>query len=56
MYCYLLPLYLSNHRGEKIIYQLRKLLKIYEINQRLKLWAHAPIAVSSFSAAAHVYR
>ena len=46
----------SNHRYKKSIYQLRKELKIYEINQRLKLWAHVPIAVSSSTAAAHMYR
>ena len=32
---------------EKIIYQLRKQLKIYEINQRLKFWPPVPIAGSS---------
>ena len=30
--------------------------KIYEIIQKLKLWAGVPIAVSSCSAAAHMYR
>ena len=34
--CNLLLLYLYNHRWKQIIYQLRKSLKIYEINQRLK--------------------
>ena len=28
--------------------------KIYEIDQRLKLWARVPIAVSSCPAAAHI--
>ena len=39
-----------------MIYQFRKWLKIYEIHQRLKVWAHVPIAVSLGAAAAHVYR
>ena len=48
MYCDLLLLYLSNHRWKKTIYQLtRKYLKNYELHQRLKFKAHAPIAVSS---------
>ena len=37
-------------------YQLRKQLKIYEINQRSKLWARLAIAVRSCSAAANVNR
>ena len=56
MYCHLLFLQLFNRRQKKIIYQLRKQLKIYEINQRLKLWARVPIAVSSHPAAAHMCR
>ena len=56
MYCNVLFLRLSNHRWEKIIYQLRKLLKIYEINQRLKIWTRPPVAVSSRSPAGHMYR
>ena len=35
---------------------IRKELKIYKINQRLKLWAYVPIAVSLCPAAAHIYR
>ena len=31
-------------------------LPIYEINQRSKLWARVPIAVSSCPAAAHIYK
>ena len=30
--------------------------KIYEIDQRLKLWARVPIAVSSCPAGCHMYR
>ena len=37
-------------------FQLRKQFKLYEINQRLKLWTRVPIAVSSCPAVAHVYR
>ena len=47
--------YLSNNPWKKIIYQLKKQLKINEINQRLKLRARVPIAVSSCSTAAHMY-
>ena len=53
MYFNLLPLYLSNHRCKKTIYQLRQQLKIYEINQRLKLWARLPVAISSCSPTIH---
>ena len=56
MYCNLLLLYLSKNWWKKIIYQLRKQLKMYETNQRWKLWARLPIAVSSCPAAAHIYR
>ena len=55
MYCNLLLLYLSKHRRKKIIYQFREQLKIYEINQRWKLWACVLIAVSSCPAAAYVH-
>ena len=51
----LLFFYLSNHPWKKIIYQLTKQLKINEINQRLKLRARVPIAVSSCSTAASMY-
>ena len=33
-----------------------KVVKIYEINQILKLWARFPIAVSSCPTVAHMYR
>ena len=45
MYCYLLLSYLSSYRWKNVIYQLRKWLKIYKINQRLQLSARVPIAV-----------
>ena len=54
MYCNLLLLYASNHRGEKIIDQLQQWLKSYDIKQRLL--APVPIAVSSDTAAANMYR
>ena len=41
---------------EKCHLQLRKQLKIYVINQKLILWTRVPTAVSSFPAAAHMYR
>ena len=46
---------LSNHRWKKVIYQLRKQLKIYEIDQGLKLWARVPITVSSCHVTANIY-
>ena len=41
---------------EKVIYQLRKQLKIYKINRKLKLWARVPITVSSCPSSNHMYR
>ena len=35
---------------------IKKAVKIYEINQRLKPWARVPIAVSSCPAGGHMYR
>ena len=55
MYCNLLLLYLSDHRWKKIIYQLRKYLKIYETDL-LKPWARVSIGVNSCPAATHIYR
>ena len=40
---------------KKINYKLRKSLEIYETCQRLKLRTGVPVAVSSCSAAAHMY-
>ena len=48
MYCNLFLLYLSNHRWKNIIYQLRKWLKIWEINQKLKLWARGNFGKFNF--------
>ena len=53
-YCNLLGF--SNHRWKNIIHQLRKSLKVYGINQRLKLCARVPIAFSSGPPVAHMYR
>ena len=53
----MLHLYLSNHRWKNNICQVdNKVFKIYKINQRLKLWERVTLAVSSFAAAAHMYR
>ena len=41
---------------EKGHLSIKKLVKNLQINQRLKLWARVPIAVSLRPAAAHLYR
>ena len=41
---------------EKDHLSILKVVKTYELNQRLKLWARVPIAVSSCPAAVHMYR
>ena len=41
---------------EKDHLSIKKVVRIYEINQRLKLWARVPIAISSCPAAAHMYK
>ena len=51
MHFNLLLLYVYNHRLRKIVYQLRKKLKFYKINRRLKFCARVLIAVSSCPAA-----
>ena len=38
-----------------MIYQSREHLKIHKINQRLKIWALVPAAVSLCPDAAHMY-
>ena len=48
--------YFSKHLWKKVISQLRKKLKVYEINQRLKLSTFIPIVFISCSAAAHMYK
>ena len=55
MYCNLLFLYLFNNRWKKDHLSIKKVGN-YKINQRLKLWASVPIAVSSSPAAAYMYR
>ena len=37
---------------EKVV----KILQFHKIYQRLKLWARAPLAASSYPAAAHMHR
>ena len=41
---------------EKDHLSIKKVVKIYEINQRLKPWAPVPVAVSSCPATAYMYR
>ena len=41
---------------EKNHLSIKKVVKIYKINQRLKLWSHVTIAVSLCPAAAHMHR
>ena len=35
---------------------IKKVVKIYEINQRLNPWAHVPAAVSLCPSGGHMYR
>ena len=41
---------------EKDHFSIKKVVKIYEVNQRLRLLARVPIAVSSRPSAAHLYK
>ena len=41
---------------EKDHLSVKKVVKNYETNQRLKSWTSVPIAVSFCPAAAHIYR
>ena len=51
-----LLLYLFKNRWKEIIHQLKKYLKISEFNQRLRLSANVPVAVSSSSTSAYICR
>ena len=59
-YCLCITIFFSYNYlivdGKRSFTNKKSSLKIYDINQRLKLWAPVPIAVSSCPAAAHMYR